>query len=126
MNAKTVSINYEPGEFYMTQGHKGYERRHRNKSGHLVTPTGFGWGSVSKPSRITVGIEVKDKYAEVYVDYFFKRNWGKLTAGRVQAIKDTMPDEIKVNKNKTVSGGTYYTVAEESMDSWLEAAKVAR
>ena len=126
MKAKTISISYEPGEFYMTQGHKGYERKHHNKLGQMVTPTGFGWGTVSKPSRITVDVDVNGKCKEVFVDRFFKENWGKLTAGRVQAIKDTVPEELSVIKNKTYSGGTYYTVEETDMHKWLSAAKKAR
>ena len=40
MKATTMYINYEPGEFYITQGHKGYEKRHQNKAGRYVNPTG--------------------------------------------------------------------------------------
>lgn len=126
MKAKTISVNYEPGEFYITQGHKGYERKHRNKLGQTVTPTGFGWGTVSKSSRITVDVNVNGKCREVFVDHFFKDNWGKLTAGRVQAIKETVPDELSLIENTTYSGGTYYTVKEEDMYEWLVAAKKAR
>lgn len=123
MNAKTISITYEPGEYYRTQGHRRGERKHRNKAGRIVNPTGFGWATESKPSRITVGIDVKGKYEEVWVDYFFKNNWGRLTARRVQKIKDTMPDELKVSKHETYSGSAYYTVDEDSMWDWLESAK---
>lgn len=126
MRAKTISISYEPGEFYKTQGHKGGERKHRDRMGRIVNPTGFGWGTVSKPSRITVGIVVKDNYAEVLVDYFFKENWGRLTAGRVQAIKDTIPEELSVIKNETNAGGIYYTVKDADMYDWLAAAKEKR
>lgn len=126
MKARTISITYQPGEYYKTQGHKRSERKHRSKAGHIVNPTGFGWATESRPSRIIVGVDVKGKYAEVWVDHFFKDNWGKLTAGRVRAIKDTMPDELKVKKNEGYSGSVYYTADETSMREWLKDAKAAR
>lgn len=126
MKAETKYVVYEPGEYYLTQGHKGYERKHRNKKGQYVTPTGFGWGTVSKPSKITVGIEVSGKRETVLVDRYFKNNWGRMTAGRVRAIQETLPNELELVENQTYAGEVYYTVADESMDSWLAAAKEAR
>lgn len=125
MKATTMYINYEPGEFYITQGHKGYEKRHQNKAGRYVNPTGFGWGTESKPSRISVGIEIDGKKNEVFVDRYFKDNWGRLTSGRVSVIKKTLPDELEVIKN-TQSGNVYYTVDDKSMESWLFAAENAK
>lgn len=125
MKAKTKSIFYEPGEFFRSNGHKGYERRHKN-AGRYVNPTGFGWATESKPSRISLGVEINGQYEEVLVDHYFKDNWGRMTAGRVQAIKDTLPDEVEIIENQSYSGATYYTVADETMDNWLAAAKGAK
>lgn len=86
MKAKTISVTYEPGEYNLTQGHKGYEKKcYKNNS--YINPTGFGWATEYKQSRIIVGVDVKGLYAEVWVDRFFKDNWGRLTTKRVKAIK---------------------------------------
>lgn len=126
MKADTRFISYVPGEYYLTQGHKGDERNHKNKRGQYITPTGFGWGTVSKPSKIIVGVNVDGKNVTVFVDRYFKDNWGRLTAGRVEAIKQTLPDELELIENQTYSGDIYYTVADESMDIWLASAIKAR
>lgn len=76
-----------------------------------------------KPSRIVVGVEVNSKYAEVYADRYFKDSWGRLTAGRVEAIMDSLPDELSVTENETHAGSIYYTIDENCMDKWLKAAK---
>ena len=123
MKAATVSIQYQPGDFYISQGHKGYEKKHRNKAGRTVNPIGFGWAAECKPSRIVVGVEVNSKYAEVYADRYFKDSWGRLTAGRVEAIMDSLPDELSVTENETHAGSIYYTIDENCMDKWLKAAK---
>lgn len=125
MRAKTTSISYEPGEFLRSNGHKGYERKHK-KFGRTVTPTGYGWATESKPSKITVGVEVNGHHKDVWVDRYFKDNWGRMTAGRVQAIQETLPNELELIENQTYAGKVYYTVADESLDSWLVAAKKAR
>lgn len=113
MKADTRFISYVPGEYYLTQGHKGDERKHKNKRGQYITPTGFGWGTVSKPSKIILGVNVDGKNVTVFVDRYFKDNWGRLTAGRVEAIKQTLPDELELIENQTYSGDIYYTVADE-------------
>lgn len=122
MIAKIHSFNYEAGEYTKTQGHKGYERTHYRNGKH-INPTGFGWASEYRPSRITIGICVDGAYAEVWIDRFFKDSWGRLTEKRLTAIRETMPEEVNVVKNEGVSGKVYYTVTEESLESWLDAAK---
>lgn len=72
MKADTRFISYVPGEYYLTQGHKGDERKHKNKRGQYITPTGFGWGTVSKPSKIILGVNVDGKNVTVFVDRYFK------------------------------------------------------
>lgn len=125
MKAETLSICCEPGEYYKTQGHKNSEKVHY-KGGRYVNPTGFGWATEGSPSRITVGLNVKGTYANIWVDQFFKDNWGRLTAGRVEAVKATLPDELYIIKNESCSGDIYYTSDEDSMRTWLKDAMAAR
>ncbi len=123
--AYTKSIKYIPGEYAYTNGHSGCERDHYNKAtGAYVTQRGYGWASEWKPSKIIVGISTEDGYSEVWVDHFFKEHWGRLTAKRVQAIIDSLPDIIIVNERIASSGAVYYTVDDSSLFDWLEKAMV--
>ena len=71
-------------------------------------------------------MDVKGLYAEVWVDWFFKDNWGRLTTKRVKAIKATLPDKIKVHECETHYGSTYYVADEESLKDWLKAARAVK
>lgn len=123
----TNSIKYIPGEYAYTNGHKGNERNYYNKStGAYVTQKGYGWASEWKPSKIIVGIEIDDGVSEVWVDKYFRENWGRLTAKRVQAIIDSLPETIVVNKQMSRTGSVYYTVDDSSLSDWLEEAKVSQ
>lgn len=123
MIAKTVSFTFVPGEYRKTQGHKGYERPHY-KNGCYINPTGHGWGTESKPSKIIVGVSVDGTYTEIWVDHYFKSMWGKLTAGRVEAIRATLPEELDVIMNETSFGSIYYTADEACLEKWLSAAMI--
>ncbi len=124
--AKINSIRFVPGEYAYTNGHKGHERSHYNKKkGAYVTQRGFGWASEWTPSKITIDISTKSGYFEVWVDKFFRDNWGRLTEGRVQAILDSVPETVFVNKQISRTGYVYYTVDDSSLSDWLERAKAA-
>lgn len=120
----TNSIKYIPGEYAYTNGHKGNEYDHYNKStGAYVTQKGFGWASEWKPSKIIVSISTEDGNAEVWVDKYFREHWGRLTAKRVEKIMDSMPDTLVVHENTARSGAVYYTVDDSSLADWLKRAK---
>ena len=121
MEARISSFHYETGEYARTRGHNEYERNHY-KSGRYINPTGFGWATEYKPSRITLGIVVNGVHSEVWVDRFFKDNWGRLTARRLNAIRHTLPEEVNVIENIGLFGDTYYTIDDESLKKWLKAA----
>lgn len=40
MKAKTISVTYEPGEYNLTQGHKGYEKK-RYKNNRYINRQGL-------------------------------------------------------------------------------------
>lgn len=122
----TNSIKYIPGEYANTNGHKGNEYGHYNKmTGAYVTQKGYGWTSEWKPSKIIVSIDTEDGYFEVWVDKYFREHWGRLTAKRVQAIMDSLPEVITVNEQIARSGSVYYTVDDSSLSDWLARAKAA-
>lgn len=119
MKAKTITIEYEPGEYYITQGHKKNERKHRNSYGQYVNPTGYGWGTVSKSSKLTVNVIVNEKHETVLVDRYFKENLGRLTTRRIDAIERTMPEFLEIEGHTNCYGDEYFIVNETSMEEWL-------
>lgn len=114
-------FKYDKGEFDLTQGHSSYARS-GYKNGRYVNQRGYGWASECKPSRITLKVEVDGELFDVWVDRYFKDNWGRLTAGRLDAIQRTTPREIELVGNVSNNGTFYYTVTDSCMDSWLKNA----
>lgn len=119
---KTVSMQYVPGEYYMTQRHKAGERDHYNKSGRYVQQKGFGWATEYKPSQLLLYLEQGEKSAVVRVDPYFKEAVGKMTQNRVSKIIDTMPDEVHVERRVSYYGNEYLAVKDSDMDAWRKAA----
>ena len=118
----TVSIQYIPGEYYITQGHKGYERNHYNKYGRYVNQRGFGWASESKPSELLLYIESEEGRLAVRVDPYFKENVGRMTQNRIERIIAAMPDEVNVEKRTSDYGNDYLAVNENDLNEWRKAA----
>lgn len=119
---QVIDIRYDAGEFSITQGHKRGERGHYTKSGYYVNPIGFGNATICRGSKLILDVEVDGiKYA-VWIDRFFKDNWGKLTAKRRYAIEQTAPSTVFLNEQKACSGSVYYTVHEQDMIAWLDRA----
>lgn len=122
----TNSIKYIPGEYAYTNGHKGNECDHFNDStGAYVKQKGYGWASEWKPSKIIVSIETEDGCFDVWVDRYFRENWGRLTARRVQSILASLPEKVTVNKQIGRRGTVYYTIDDSSLSDWLQRAKAA-
>lgn len=118
-------FKYEKSEYNLTQGHGAYERS-GYRGGRYINQRGFGWASESKPSRITLKIDVDGIIYDVWVDRYFKDNWGRLTAGRVAAIQKTTPKSVELHENFSNYGTCYYTVSDRSMALWLENALAVR
>lgn len=122
MEATVISTRYVPGDFAITNGHKGHERNHY-RDGKYVCPTGYGWGREYKPSKITVTVRTDSGNAEVWVDQYFKNNLGRLTTKRVNAILETAPNVIEVVECAGASGFNYYSAAGRSLYDWLKKAE---
>lgn len=114
-------FRYEKSEFELTQGHSSYARS-GYKNGRYVNQRGFGWASECKPSRITLKVEVDGELFDVWVDRYFKDNWGRLTARRIDAIKKTIPGVVDLVENVSNNGTFYYTVSDFYMALWLTNA----
>lgn len=119
MITTVLSIKHEPGEFAITNGHKGNERKNY-KNGKYINPTGYGWGTEYKPSRIVITVYANSRIVEVWVDQYFKANLGRLTAKRVTAILESAPKEIELVECVSAAGSVYYSATERSLSEWLK------
>jgi len=118
-----LSINYEPSEFILSQGHKLGESI-TWKHGRRVQPTGFGWAKETKPAYITITCQFKKTCREVRVDTAFReRGWERLTEKRVRAIQETCPNKVQLDEYETYSGNKGYVLNGDSADDWFRQAK---
>ena len=118
----TVSMQYIPGEYYITQGHKGHERNHYNKSGRYVNQRGFGWASEYKSSELILYLERDGKSLAVRIDPYFKEIVGRMTQKRIDKIIAAMPDEVHVEKHTSDYGNSYFAVSENDLNEWRKAS----
>lgn len=123
MKAQCLTVSYEEGDFYLTQGVKKGTRT-TYKNGYTHSPRGSGWGENYKPSHLVLTIEVKGKVVDTWIDRYFKDNVGRLTKKRRNKIIDTMPEEVKVEKYKKQDGSPYYVVDDEDLEKWAKRAKL--
>lgn len=115
-------MQFIPGEYYKTQGHKAGEKNHYNKSGRFVSQDGFGWATESKPSQLLLYVENEKESAVIRVDTYFKYVVGRMTENRVSKIMDAMPDEVQVEKRVSYYGNEYMAVKDSDMDAWRKVA----
>lgn len=118
--AKCLGLKYEPGDYYISQGHKKGSRIKQNGD-YTCFPQNTGWGKNIKPSRLTLSIGVDGKRYNTWVDKYFKDNVGRLTEKRIDIIETNMPETVEVIECEGSKIGKYYVVSEESMDAWLKA-----
>lgn len=121
MKAKILKIQYIPGEYYLSQGHKGGERCHY-KNGRYVKPTGCGWATESRSARLSAFIDVDGGIHETRLDFYFRNAWGRLTQNRITAIQSTAPEYVNVEKQISSYGNEYLSICESDMDAWFKAA----
>ena len=121
MRAKILKIQYVPGEYFLSQGHKGGERCYY-KNGRYVKPTGCGWATESKPARLSAFIDVDGCIHETRLDFYFHNVWGRLTQKRITAIESTAPEYVNVEKQLSSYGNEYFTISDNDMDTWFQNA----
>lgn len=121
MKTKILKIQYFPGEFYRTKGHKGGERCHY-KNGRYIKPTGYGWATESKPAKLSAFIDVEGAIHEIRLDFYFRNVWGRLTENRIVAIESTAPKYVEIKKQTSSYGNEYYVISEKDMEVWYKSA----
>ncbi len=120
IKAKCLSLEYKPGDYYTSQGHKKGSRI-KQSGDYTCFPQDTGWGKNIKPSRLILQIGVEGKRYETWVDSYFKNNVGRLTEKRIDRIEANLPEVVEVMECEGSKVGKYYVVSEESMDAWLRA-----
>lgn len=118
MKGTLIDIQHIPGDYAVTQGHKGYEHS-RYKNGRYIKPTGFGYAIESKPSQLIAYVRVNDFVVSTRLDFYFKRELGRLTSKRIAAIIKAAPRIVSLKKEVGNYGNTYYVINKKDMDSWL-------
>ncbi len=121
---KTVDLNYEPGDFCITQKHPYGEKAHRNKRGAYVNPIGFGNATETTSSKFWLTVDTGKGYARVRIDRYFKDRGKKLTPKRREKLEDTMPDKVNISQLVSMYGNSYLVVDDNDMDAWSKAAGI--
>ncbi|WP_346914305.1 hypothetical protein [Clostridium sp.] len=118
MKAKCISLRYEAGDFYLTQGVKqGTKTTYKN--GYIHSSRGSGWGDNYKPSHLVLYLDVDGRRGYSWVDRYFKDNIGKLTENRRNKIQDAMPAMVEVEEYTRQDGVVYYVVSDKDMAAWV-------
>lgn len=119
-----INLEHQKCEYSYSNGYKQGAKTGYIGDGYYSQNNGFGWGSTMRPSKLILNVQVNDRHEEVWIDKFFKEHWGRLTANRVAAIKATMPQFVLLQKQVSVRGTEYYTLAELYAKAWLYNAKL--
>jgi hypothetical protein len=124
VEVKCLGIQYISGECSMTNGIKWFEDGEFHDRGFLRY-RGFGCGSIMRPSRLILTVEVNGIRRELWIDRFWKKQIGRLTEKRRTIIQETMPRMISVEEVIGRKGTKYFTVSDSDLLAWLERYKNA-
>jgi len=128
MNAMLViglnmRLDHQKCEYSYSNGYKSSARTGYVGNGYFSDNNGFGWGTTMRPSKLTLVANVDGVMTEVWIDHFFKDNWGRLTEKRVNSIRATMPQFVLLHEHTSFAGNRYYTLDENYAEAWLRCAK---
>ena len=119
-----INLEHQKCEYSYGNGYKAGSRTGYIGDGYFSDNNGYGSGYTMRPSKLILNVQVNDSREEVWIDKFFKERWGRLTANRVAAIRATMSQLVLLQKQVSVRGTQYYTLAEPYAEAWLYNAKV--
>jgi hypothetical protein len=118
MKALCKSVEYRAGSYELTQGVKGGSAG-KSIGGKFFRSRGYGWGEHIEKSKLILHVIVLKERFEIWVDYFFKDNLGRLTEKRRVLIEQTMPKTVEVEEAEGQKGTKYYEVSEADLEAWL-------
>jgi hypothetical protein len=64
-------------------------------------------------------VKIQDIKYKIFIDRFFKDNFGRLIEKRRTIIENTMPQEINVQEKVSPRGTKYYIAVEDDLQNWL-------
>jgi hypothetical protein len=120
--------NYVPGSFQIVQ-HVKNGKKPRSSRGVIGRSRGYGNGEVIESAKFLLAVDlgVQDEPWEQYPpainiiqDLHIK--WARLTDRRQEALLATQPIYLEVEGHYS-TGGYYYTVDQDLINQWVEAAK---
>ena len=123
--AQCRKIKYEAGSFELTQGVKGGSDG-KWEGGRFFESRGHGWVQNIRSSKLILYVLVEKKPFEIWIDRFFKNNFGRLTKKRRDLIAKTMPESVEIEEQTSPRGTKYCTVSEADLQAWLARAKAAQ
>lgn len=116
MKAKCLEIEYEKGWYSSSQNTKKCDIRYEKGCSHW--DNGNGWQRNMKSSSYILITEFEGKKHKVFIDRFFKNNYGKLIESRRNIIEKNMPQEIELVKVSEDS--IFYKADEKDLKEWLK------
>ena len=116
MKAKCLEIKYEEGWYSSSQNTKKCDIR--REKGMVHWDNGNGWQRNYKSSSYILITEFEGEQHKVYIDGFFKHNYGKLIESRRDIIEKNMPEEIELEKVSKDS--IFYKCCEKELKDWLK------
>lgn len=129
MKAKTISLEYRPGERSTVQGVKGHWGGKFEGEAYFRN-AGYGVGEAFIPSLLLLHTQCEGRELTVRVDCFFKERLGRLIESRRELIKMAMPEEVSIQrlgeKERVTDPMDGITVAEfthevvtDDLEAWL-------
>src|SRR5512140_2943902 len=94
---------------------------HGSRESHWSDKTGFSDSIQS--SKLILHVEVRGRMYQFWIDHFFKKNWGRLTHRRRDALRATMPAHIAVSEHRSPRGYVYYKPLDSALADWLAKAR---
>jgi len=117
MNVKCLEIIYEEGWYSSSQNTKKRDIRYEKGCKHW--DNGNGWQRNFKSSSYYIMVKIQDIKYKIFIDRFFKDNFGRLIEKRRTIIENTMPQEINVQEKVSPRGTKYYIAVEDDLQNWL-------
>ena len=120
MTVKCLGICYEEGNYQLYQRvKKGTKTTYKHGGTQRPRKNGGGWGEDIQPSHLILYFEADGKKGFSWIDYYFKKNIGRLTEKRRSILELKMPTTVEVEAYERQDGSTYYVVNENDLENWL-------
>jgi hypothetical protein len=122
MIAKCIDIRYTQGDYEIAPSHsKKNPGLYSARFNRGWSDRGTGWMERVTPSKLILDVEIDGERREIWIDHFFKRNFGRLIKKRRDDIRAAMPTEVEVESKVSARGTAYYVVPDRVLETWLAA-----